>query len=325
MADTPRTQSELLTLYADNTTNDISAQDGRDFIVSTYQPQMWIPGGRLTLTTGVPVTTTDVTGATTIYYTPYLHNGIGLYDGTSWKLYSFSELSLALGTLTADKNYDVFLYDNAGTLTLELTAWTNDTTRATALVLQDGVWCKTGALTRRYLGTIRTTSTTTTEDSGGGTTTNVGGKRFVWNAYNRVPRAMAVIDTTDSWSYTTATIRQARANAGNQVEYVCGLAQDRVRAKVVATAVQLSNTAAHSKAGVGVDSTTAFSGLVRGGFVGAASSVDAAPGGEYAGVPGLGYHRLVWCESGGNAGTCSWLGDNGGDGIQSGLTAEVMA
>ncbi len=45
--------------------------------------------------------------------------------------------------------------DSSGTPTLEALVWTNDTTRATALVRQDGVWSKTGALTRRYLGTVR--------------------------------------------------------------------------------------------------------------------------------------------------------------------------
>lgn len=36
MVDTVRTQSELLSLFADNNTGDISAQDARDFIVSVH-------------------------------------------------------------------------------------------------------------------------------------------------------------------------------------------------------------------------------------------------------------------------------------------------
>jgi hypothetical protein len=121
--------------------------------------------GRLTLTSGVPITTSDVTGATNVYFTPYRGNRIALFDGTGWRKYQFTELTLALGTLTSGLPYDVFIYDNAGTLTLELLAWTNGTTRATAIALQDGVPSKTGALTRRLLGTFVTTSTTATEDS----------------------------------------------------------------------------------------------------------------------------------------------------------------
>ncbi len=140
--------------------------------------------GRLTLTSGTPVTTSDVTAAGTLYFTPYKGNQIGLYDGSGWDLYAFSELSLALTGYTADKNYDIWAYDNSGTVTLDSTVWTDDTTRATALTTQDGVYVKSGATTRRYLGTIRITGTTgQTEDSLT--------KRFVWNYYNRVGRPMA--------------------------------------------------------------------------------------------------------------------------------------
>src|SRR5437016_1613615 len=113
----------------------------------------FIPGGRLTLTTAVPVTTADVTGAGTLYYTPYLHDRIRIYDGTRWQYYVFAELSLSL-TLTNAKLYDVFVYDNSGTLTLELSAaWTNNTTRSDALGTQDSVQVKNSAKTRLWLGT----------------------------------------------------------------------------------------------------------------------------------------------------------------------------
>lgn len=319
MADTTRSLAALQTLLADNVAGDISAQDARDFLVSAYKPQAIIPGGRLTLTTAVPVTTSDVTGATSIYYTPYLHNGIGLYDGTSWTLFTFSELTLALGTITDAKNYDVFLYDNSGTLTLESLAWTNDTTRATALVLQDGVWCKTGALTRRYLGTFRTTSTTTTEDSGGGTTTQVGGKRFLWNAYNRVARLVAVKDTADSWTYGTNAWRQTNAAAGNKVELVCGLNVSIVTAQ----AVILANRTGGSEVagGVGIDSTTVNSALAYGSL-----AVDWAQAiGVYRGYPGLGYHALNWIENVDGGSTVTFFGDRGGTTVQSGLVVEVWA
>ena len=46
--------------------------------------------------------------------------------------------SLALGTLTSGKNYDVFGYVSGGALTLESLVWTSDTARATAVTLQDG-------------------------------------------------------------------------------------------------------------------------------------------------------------------------------------------
>src|SRR5688572_30068462 len=49
--------------------------------------------GRLTLTTATPVTSADVTGATTVYFTPYNGNEVELYDGADWVVKTFSELS----------------------------------------------------------------------------------------------------------------------------------------------------------------------------------------------------------------------------------------
>lgn len=136
------------------------------------------PMGRLTLASGVPLTFTNQTAKTTLYYTPYIGNVILLYVSGAWKFKTFSELSLSLSGYVADKNYDIWMYDNSGTPTLASTVWTNGTTRATALAYQDGILVKSGDPTRRYLGTIRITGTTgQCEDSDE--------KRFVWNMYNR--------------------------------------------------------------------------------------------------------------------------------------------
>jgi hypothetical protein len=174
--------------------------------------------GRLTVSSGTPVPTTDVS-TSTLYYTPYNGNMISLYDGTSWSINSFTERTLALGTLVSGKNYDVFMYNNSGTLTLESLVWTSDTARATALVLTDGVYLKTGALTRRYLGTFRTTSTTTTADSLN--------NRLVWNVNNQVERAVKMDTYTyyayTGHTYTTAAWRAWRADTGLIIGYVVGL------------------------------------------------------------------------------------------------------
>lgn len=286
-----------------------------------------LSGFRLTTESGTPVSTADRTAQSTLYLTPDpagpIPGMVSLYDGTRWKLYSNAEVSLALSGLTSGKNYDVFLYDNAGTPTLELSAaWTTDTTRADALTTQNNVHVKSGATTRRYLGTIRTTGTTTTEDSGGGGTTQVGGRRFVWNLHNRVPRHLAVIDTTDSWSNAAAPIRQANGAAGNKVEYVCGLGLDAVEAVVNCSVSLVSNSARAAIVGVGVDSVTAFAGQRQGAYNASGSNVAGTATGLYRGHPGAGYHYLSWLESGAD-GTCVFVGDNGGDGRQAGLYATV--
>jgi hypothetical protein len=176
--------------------------------------------GRLTLTSGTAVTTADVTGATTVYFTPYKGDRVSVidYHDTNfdhWITLSFSEISIALGTITSGLPYDVFCYNNSGTLALEKLAWTDGDTRATDLTLVNGVYVKTGDVTRRYLGTFYTTSTTQTEDSES--------KRLLFNYYNRVPKTLYKTDTTTSWTYATATWRSWNASDTNRVAVITGV------------------------------------------------------------------------------------------------------
>lgn len=270
--------------------------------------------GRLTTESGAPISVSDRTSQSTLYFA--LHHGdtCSLYDGSTWELFTFTEISLALSGLTTGKNYDVFLYSNAGTLTLELSAeWTNDTTRADAISLQNGIYVKTGATSHRFLGTIRATSATTTEDSKS--------KRFVWNYMNRRPTFLQVIDSTNSWSYANTAWQAANATAGNKVEYVVGLNEDVVTAKVLGIATASSGALNYASVGVGVDSATVNSATMRGSGTEATTVVQVW--GEYAGHPGLGYHYLQWLEAA-HATGITFYGDNGdGTKFQSGLLAEI--
>jgi hypothetical protein len=263
--------------------------------------------GRLTLTTGVAVTSADVTGASTLYFTPYHGNRISLYDGSAWDTTAFAEVSLAL-SLIAATNYDVFLYDNAGTLTLETVAWSTDTARAVALAVQDGVLVKTGALTRRYLGTIRASGTDTTEDSLA--------KRFVWNHVHRVRRAMQVLEATNSWTYTTATYRQANGSNANQLAIVVGVAGEALQVQVAAEFSQVDT----ARVAVGADSTS----VPMPGSIGRALSQGGGARGAAASVvntiPAVGYHFYAWLEHSVASGTTTWYGDDGGTTTQSGIT-----
>src|SRR6185436_20000788 len=101
---------------------------------------------------------------------------IVLWDGTRWLVKQFAEFSLAL-TATAGSVYDVFGYLSSGTPTLETLVWTNATTRATAVTLQDGRYCKSGDKTRLYLGTFEALTTNGAADTTAG--------RRLWNMYNR--------------------------------------------------------------------------------------------------------------------------------------------
>jgi len=161
---------------------------------------------RPTTESGVPVSTVDRTAQGAIYLTPYSGKLVSLYDGTRWRLYSTTERSLAL-TVTSGKNYDIFLYDNAGTLTLELSAaWTTDFVRADALALQDGIPVKSGATTRRWMGTLRASGSNVTEDSIA--------KRFVWSACNQTLRLLGRNEAATLHAYGTAVWREWNNGVG---------------------------------------------------------------------------------------------------------------
>jgi len=150
--------------------------------------------GRLTLTSGNPDILTDQTDKTTIYYTPYCGDTIALYDGSSkWELITFTELSLATGGLDASSVYDVFCYNNSGNAALEVTKWTNTTTRATALARQNGVYVKNGATTRRYLGTFYTHSDKNVYDCYQ--------YRWLWNHYNKLFKPLYVYSGSDAYCF----------------------------------------------------------------------------------------------------------------------------
>lgn len=273
--------------------------------------------GRLTLTTATPVTTSDVTAATTLYFTPWDGDKISLYDGTRWKVYTFTERSIAVPAST-DTNYDVFLYDNAGTLTLELTAWTNDSTRATALTTQDSIYVKTGATTRRYLGTIRTTdSSGECEDSTS--------RRFVWNYYNRVERLLLAVEATNSWTYTTDTWREANGGAvglgATNVQILIGVDDQPIHVEVVCGAYWSEAGAPASAVGVGLDSSSTNSALIFGYF---APNVGGNTQAKYVGHPGIGEQIIYWLErTSAGSGTITWLGDSGVTLLQSGMVVRL--
>lgn len=276
---------------------------------------------RLTLTTATPVTTADVTAATTVYMTPYKGNRIALYDGANWNLRSTAEISIAVPSSIANTLHDVFCYDNAGTPTLELAAWqtANDTTRVTALTLQNGVLVKTGATTRRYLGTFRTTAVSgQTEDSYA--------KRHLWNYYHRVCRPMRVTEATNSWTYTTAAYRQANGAAANQLDFVVGWSEDEVSAHVEAF---YSNSTAGVGAvvGIGLDSTTTLAtGCLTGSSSNSEANAFARATASIETFPGVGRHYLAWLEYSAATGTSSWYGDNASPTIsQAGIAGRIWA
>lgn len=306
------------------------------------------PQGRLTLASGIAVTTSDIVGAVTVYYTPCVGAALPIYgqsyDGPRYRTIAFDELSLILdadsghtGYHQSGKNFDLFVFDDAGTLRLGTgPAWLSDTARGTGgetteLELYQGIWINKNSITIRhsdgsgdteaisarqatYVGTMRTTADGLTEDSAA--------KRFLWNAYCQTLRPMARFESAANWVYATGTLRQANGNTANQLDFICGLDGVMVGATLNAAVNGEGVSSGVGRIAIGLDSTTtpaeaAHSSAIRistGGW----SNANAA----YEGYPGIGRHVLTWLEMASGSGTPEWLGTN--IGWKSGLLGRIL-
>ena len=303
------------------------AVKGQTFTSPVVQTSMITPaaglfygccGGRLTLTTALAVTTADVTGATSVFFTPYTASpfcgNIGLYDGSAnWTILPFAELTCALGTITSGLPYDIFAYNNAGAVALRApVAWTSTTARATALVAQNGVLVKTGATTDRYLGTFYTTSTTQTEDSAA--------NRFLYNEYNPVPRVLGKYNT-GSYTYTTGTWREAAGSTTHRVNFITGFAERAVKLEAMSLA---SNATANAQlaGAIGLDATTAPTpanqrmSLFQ---VAAAGAQQFPIASALETIPSVGFHFASQLEFSSATGTTTWYDNAAITGQQAGI------
>ena len=177
--------------------------------------------GRLTLTSNTPVLSSNVTNATTLYYTPYTGSQISIWDGSKWVLKTFTELSLSLSGLPANTNYDVFIYDNNGTLTLEAVAWSNSgagtSARASALSFLNGVRVKDSDK-RKYLGSFRTTGTI-------GQTAFINNtlpsSLFIKNEFNRIPITLYMSEGAETHTYNVVATRNYNNSANYRFNVLC--------------------------------------------------------------------------------------------------------
>jgi hypothetical protein len=178
---------------------------------------------RLSLSAGEALPATDGAG-NVVFAHPFRGNAVALYTSGRWRLYRLSGPKNAAVPAITSRPFDVFLFDNNGTLALEMVNWANDASRVTALTLLDGVYVKSGQPTRRYLGTGRTTLTPgQCEDSVT--------KRFLWNVCGSLPTVLSRKDST-SHSYQ-GTSRFWNNDPAQQLEWISGL-RESVRVELTA-------------------------------------------------------------------------------------------
>lgn len=283
---------------------------------------------RLSGVSATPIMTSDSTSLSTVYLAPFRGNVIALYDGANWQLISPpSEVSLAVTGRTTDLPFDVFGYLSAGTVALEFLDWTSATARATGLSRLNGVWTKTGDSTRRYLGSIRARSATTFHWVQFGSALPV--KLDVFNADNRVDLGFTLIDTADTFTYTTATWRQWNGSTNFQVDVMVGLQEEMMEVEAWASS-RNSTISIPRQVGIGYDVTNAIgSGAnpASGGWVSlcaetanVVASIESHQQAVLRHTPAIGRHFYAWLQISTATGTCTWIGDDAALRLQSGMS-----
>lgn len=280
-----------------------------------------MPQGRLTLVSGSPVMSSAVSAATSVLYTPDRGNLAPIWNGSTFIMVAFAEVSQALSdaskspaAASAGNVYDLFAWLDGSTFRVTRgPPWTSgspsgsNTARgagsgSTALTRVNGFLVNAVSIANgpaagygTYVGTIATDSTgaTVSWNPGGISTGGTAAVFNVWNAYNRRPVMALVGDTTSQWSYASTTMRPANGSTAMRATFVIGSPEEPVEAsyRTYATGGFL---------GVGFDSTSAYS-QITGVAPGSGGIMD----GFYRG-PALGAHYLQALEwTGGGSATYS--------------------
>lgn len=283
------------------------------------------PQGRLTLTTQTPVINTDVTAATTVYYTPYTGLLAPIYNGTNFVALSIvSELSLGLvAAHAASQIYDLYLFLVSGVVTLgsgpSWAAGSGGSVTAGSCARGTGAG---GAALSRLNGTLTNAVSMTMTYGPSGTTISISANRAtyvgsmfmdatngqvscyvswgqtrkygLWNAYNRVPITVQCGDSTASWAYTTATVREANGSTANTIVIFSGLAEEPYALTYLDNFQTAAATSCGVSVGIGFNTTTAFAGM-RGSYsssIGTQLNISSSLTGSYPAAPSLGINNV---------------------------------
>jgi hypothetical protein len=209
--------------------------------------------------------------------------------------------------------YYLYCYDDAGTLTLELSTTGPNTAYRPLRKNEDD--------TRLLLAYCYADASGNIVDY-----LNDASTHLINNLFNKRLIPLKALDATDSWTYNSSTIRQARATATNKVCFVAD-GVNAVKSECSCWAYCPANQV--DSVGIGLDRTNGFDSVI--------ANPGTYPAGIhhawfvfYKGIPSAGYHYLSWNESVVNNGgaNATYYGDGGAlstPGVFSGIIAEIWA
>ncbi len=234
------------------------------------------PQGRLSFSSTTSLTSADQTGITTTYYSFQTGKLIPLWNGTSWVMTEFSQLSnistnSATGNagpaaVAADKLYNFFVWDTGSGLALTRSPpWTSDLVEGTGAGTAEvdfttlfptnkvAITNGPGAGLGTYVGTARSDSSSQFVDSVV--------KRWLSNYYNDALRNMQVLEATSTWTNTVNSWHQARGQTSNQIDYVQSSSGKLLTARVVVTMSGSATRGSYAITAIGINSVSVVSGI----------------------------------------------------------------
>lgn len=236
--------------------------------------------------------------------------GTSATNGLNGKVWRIASRTATTITLEAGADTSGLAYTAGGT------AYKIPTSRTDGLTFGDGVYTKTGAATRLYIGTMMVGADGVDKQAQDNAV-----KRLVWNYFNRLPKNIYTIYSgTTSHTYSTATERPfdnvtTLSSAGTRAESLVGLQED---AFLYATGSVVASTTAST--GTAMQQYIAYNTILassNGARVGSlphpqvANIIMSVPG-IFSVMQNLGYEVLQLTEIGNATGTNTWYSNSGG-------------
>jgi hypothetical protein len=252
-------------------------------------------GARISDNTSSCAHTTDSTTIQTLYVLPCGNGGIPISaNGTTFTLWAIPSTSTTLVTTNAtnfpaNHIFDFYAFINSGAVTYCAVAWGTSTAGSSArgssatittingITVNNGTWaCNNGGtaytLTTGEATLLGTFVTSTAQNitvqfapsaASGGAACTIG----YANVYNTQPATCISRDSkgnapgTGAWTYTSTTIAQLDGSAANQANWIDPLGAYPYSAELLIQG-KSATAADNCGAGVGINSTTTFSGTV---------------------------------------------------------------
>ena len=253
-----------------------------------------------------------VRDGTDLKFAPDVSDKVYVYESSVWTVKAIPDagITVACTGLSASTAHYLYVYDNAGTLTLDLSE--------TASTTQDGIGVKTGATDRLLVALCYA-------DAAGAITTYAedAATQLVNNVFNKRKIFLYKKESTNSWTYNSATWRPANASTLNRLSLVCD------GKNFVTSHVELyTSRSANGDSvlpGVALDATNTSDTQSLMLMINSVS-VNGPVANHYVGNPAAGYHFLQWTERAAVGGVAiSVYGDFGIAVIQSTIFGEMLA